>query len=472
MSRFAGNAPKKTSFRPSRILNFVSYMGTLVMIGQLLLALAVLVTVHEFGHFLAARMFGMRVEKFYLFFDAFNLKLFTWKRGETEYGIGWLPLGGYVKIAGMVDESLDKDQLKAAPQSWEFRAKPAWQRLIVMLGGIIMNLLLGLLIASLSLLYYGDSYLPNEAVNKGYGLYAGELGRNMGFQSGDKIVSLNGRAPKDWQELYDPEFLMAENHEVRITRGNSDTTIQLPANYAERIMEKGKGPGAFLDVLSTFSIGGVQADMGAAKAGMKAGDSLLTVNGRDARFYQVFREELAKNSGKDVALQVLRKDSLVALNARVNEQGLLGIQVVMTAYRNQMAVHHYGFFKAIALGAERSFNALYQNARGLAKVVSGEVKAKNALQGPVGIATMYGAEWNWERFWSLTGILSLVLAMMNLLPIPALDGGHVVFTLWEMITGRPVNEKVLMVMQMIGMALIGALIVFIFWNDISRLLSR
>jgi regulator of sigma E protease len=447
-------------------------MGTLVMTGQLLLALAVLVTVHEFGHFLAARMFGMRVDKFYLFFDAFNFKLFSWKKGETEYGIGWLPLGGYVKIAGMVDESLDKDQLKTTPNSWEFRAKPAWQRLIVLLGGIIMNLLLGLLIATLSLLYYGDSFLPNEAVNKGYGMYAGELGRSMGFRNGDKIVSLNGKVPKDWQELYDPDFLMADKHEVRITRAGLDTTITLPKDFAERIMEKGKGPGAFLDVLSTFSVSGVQADMGAARAGMKDGDSLLSVNGKDARFYQVFREEIAAFSGKEVSLQVLRRDSVLNLKARVNEQGMLGIQVAMTAYRNQMAVHQFGFLKAISVGTERSFNALYQNARGLAKVVSGEVKAKNALQGPVGIAAMYGSVWNWERFWSLTGILSLVLAMMNLLPIPALDGGHVVFTLWEMITGRPVNEKVLMVMQMIGMALIGALIVFIFWNDISRLLMR
>ncbi|MBU6324333.1 MAG: site-2 protease family protein, partial [Bacteroidetes bacterium] len=294
-------------------------MGTLVMIGQLLLALAVLVTVHEFGHFLAARMFGMRVDKFYLFFDAFNVKLFSWKRGETEYGIGWLPLGGYVKISGMVDESLDKDQLKTAPNPWEFRAKPAWQRLIVLLGGIIMNLLLGLLIATLSLLYYGDSYLPNEAVNKGYGMYAGDLGRSMGFQHGDKIVSLNGKAPQDWQEVYDPEFLMADKHEVRIMRSGRDTTIILPKDFAERIMEKGKGPGAFLDVLSTFSISGIQADMGAAKAGMKQGDSLLSVNGKEARFYQVFREELSTNSGKDVVLQVLRKDSVLNLKARVNE---------------------------------------------------------------------------------------------------------------------------------------------------------
>lgn len=265
---------------------------------------------------------------------------------------------------------------------------------------------------------------------------------------------------------------MADKHEVRITRAGLDTTITLPKDFAERIMEKGKGPGAFLDVLSTFSVSGVQADMGAARAGMKDGDSLLSVNGKDARFYQVFREEIAAFSGKEVSLQVLRRDSVLNLKARVNEQGMLGIQVAMTAYRNQMAVHQFGFLKAISVGTERSFNALYQNARGLAKVVSGEVKAKNALQGPVGIAAMYGSVWNWERFWSLTGILSLVLAMMNLLPIPALDGGHVVFTLWEMITGRPVNEKVLMVMQMIGMALIGALIVFIFWNDISRLLMR
>lgn len=442
------------------------------MTGQLLLALAVLVTVHEFGHFLAARMFGMRVEKFYLFFDAFNIRLYSRKKGETEYGIGWLPLGGYVKISGMVDESLDKDQIKTPPQPWEFRAKPAWQRLIVLLGGIIMNLILGLLIAAMSLLYYGDSYLPNEAVNKGYGVYAGELGREMGFQNGDKVLSLNGKVPQDWQDVYDPSFLMADKHEVRIRRGAQDTTLLLPANFAERIMEKGKGPGAFLDVLSTFSVSGVQAGMGAANAGVKQGDSLLAVNGKDATFYQVFREELQKNSGKKIRLSVLRKDSIMQMEAMVDAQGMLGIQVAMTSYRNMMAVHRYGLFQSIATGTERAFNTLTQNARGLAMVVSGQVKAKNALQGPVGIATMYGSVWNWERFWSLTGILSLVLAMMNLLPIPALDGGHVVFTLWEMITGRPVNEKVLMVMQMIGMALIGALIVFIFWNDISRLLSH
>jgi regulator of sigma E protease len=446
-------------------------MGTLIMVGQLILALAILVTVHEFGHYITARMFGMRVEKFYLFFDAFNIKLFKWKRGETEYGIGWLPLGGYVKIAGMVDESLDKGQLKSAPEPWEFRAKPAWQRLIVMLGGIIMNLILGLIIASAALMYYGDQFLPNRVVNEGYGLYAGPAGRDMGFRNGDKIIQINGKAPEDWQEIFDPEFLLADRKEMTLRRDGKDTTLILPKDFGEQLVQASrKGP--VLDLLTPFSVTGVQSGMGAEQGGMKDGDSILTVNGEDVRFYQVFREKVQAAGGKTIALGVLRGKDTLSLNTPVSASGLLGIQVQMTGYEGKMEVRNYGFGKAVALGVSRSFNALYQNARGLAKVVSGEVKAKNALQGPVGIATMFGAHWNWQRFWSLTGLLSLVLAMMNLLPIPALDGGHVVFVLWEMITGRPVNEKVLMVMQVIGMALVGALIIFIFWNDISRLLSR
>jgi len=447
-------------------------MGTLIMVGQLILALAVLVTVHEFGHYITAKMFGMRVDKFYLFFDAFNVKLLKWRKGETEYGIGWLPLGGYVKIAGMVDESLDKNQLKTAPESWEFRAKPAWQRLIVMLGGIIMNLILGLVIASAALMYYGDNFLPNQAVNDGYGLYAGQFGREMGFVSGDKILSINGKTPEDWQEIFDPEFLLADNKAVKVQRGNETVNIILPKDFGEQLMSRGKGTGVFLDILTPFSIADVSPDMGAQKAGMKKGDSIIAVNGRSAVFYQEFRELIQESSGKEASIAVLRGPDTLTLNAPVSEAGLLGVQVVMTGYADKFEVRKYGMGESIALGVKRSFSALYQNARGLGKIVTGEIKAKNALQGPVGIATMFGANWNWQRFWALTGLLSLVLAMMNLLPIPALDGGHVVFVLWEMITGRPVNEKVLMVMQVIGMVLIGLLIVFIFWNDISRILSR
>lgn len=461
-------------------------MDTLITALQFILALSILITLHEFGHYWAARAFGIRIEKFFLFFDAWNFKLFSFKKGDTEYGIGWLPLGGYVKIAGMVDESLDTEQMKSEPQPWEFRSKPAWQRLIVMIGGVTVNLILGIIIM-ISLTYsQGEKYVPQPVVNQQGGIYAGPVARSVGFKTGDQILSINGVVVDNLDAQFgDPTFLTTDHKEIGVRRmkwvvsGDStktetlvpyDTTLVMPANFDELLGAKSDMP--FFAPRMLFKIGKVMGGSHAEKAGLETGDIINAINGEKVLSFFEFKELLTKHAGETVSLEVLDSNNkLSTLKAEIGEDATLGFQPAFYGFEYKEKVVKYGLGKSVNLGVSRSFGLIGANAKALGNVATGKTDPTKSLAGPVGIAQMFGSTWNWVNFWTLTAMLSLVLALMNILPIPALDGGHVMFLLYEIIARRPVSEKVLYIGQIIGMVFLLTLIAFTFWVDIARALG-
>jgi len=441
-------------------------MDALIMAGQIILALAILVTLHELGHFAAARMFGIKVEKFYLFFDAWGFKLFSFKKGDTEYGIGWLPLGGYVKIAGMVDESMDSEQLKKAPESWEFRSKPAWQRLIVMIGGVTVNLVLGIFIFIMSTWYYGEEKLPVDKVK--YGIHAQDVGKSIGLKDGDMVTGVNGIKAKYIDELKKPSVFLNEGNYYNVTRNGEDLKIMLPNDILDKISDK---KNLLFDWLMPCEVDSVLADKPAFKAGLKKGDKIIGLNDTGITYYHQFSERVVNYSGKKTKIQVLRGVDTVNLTATIDKEGKLGFAPVLY-YENDIETFKYSLGSSIPLGTKKSFEALGDNITGMKKLVSGKLDPRKSVQGPIGIATMFGATWEWQRFWALTALLSLILAFMNLLPIPALDGGHVVFLIVEMIIRRPLSDKFMQVMQVIGMVILLSLMVFAFGNDIYKIIAK
>jgi len=447
-------------------------MGTLITVSQFLLALSILIILHELGHFLAARFFGIKVEKFYLFFDAWGIKLFKFRKGDTEYGIGWLPLGGYVKIAGMVDESLDTEQLKTEPQQWKFRGKPAWQRLIVMVGGVVVNLLLGIFIFWMMTWSQGEKYVPTQAVNESGGIYAGPLGRKIGFQTGDKIIAFNGKPSENFlEEFANPDFIMGAKHEIQINRNGKDTTLILPSKLEEVLAEKSDLP--IISPRFNFKIASVVEGTPAAKAGLAKEDIIVAIDSQKVAGFLDFKEIIQQKKNKNILLTVLKDKATETDNVslKVEADGTIGFKPILFGFEEKEKVINYGFFESAGMGAKKAFSFLAANAMGFGKMLSGDIDPRKSLAGPVGMAQMYGSTWDWINFWGLTAMISLGLAFLNILPIPALDGGHVMFLLWEMITRKPVSDKALYIGQVIGMVILGSLMIFIFWVDIARALG-
>ncbi len=441
-------------------------MDILIMTGQIILALAILVTLHELGHFAAARMFGIKVEKFYLFFDAWGFKLFKFKKGDTEYGIGWLPLGGYVKIAGMVDESMDTEALKKDPEPWEFRSKPAWQRLIVMLGGVTVNFILGILIYIFSTWHYGEAKLPIDKIK--YGIHAQEVGKSIGLKDGDNITGVNGKKVKYFDDLKKSSVIINSGNYYDVNRSGEVLKVVLPHDIIDKVSDK---KGAMFELAFPCFIDSVLTGTGAAEAGLMKNDQLIGMNDTGFIFYHEFTERMVNYPGKTIKLKILRgKDTLIK-SVNVDKKGKLGFSS-RDIYEKDYDVLDYGFGQSITVGTAKSFEALSDNITGLKKLVTGKIDPRKSMQGPIGIAQLFGAQWVWSRFWALTGILSLILAFMNLLPIPALDGGHVVFLLVEMVIGRPLSDKFMQVMQTIGMVILLALMIFVFGNDIYKLIFK
>lgn len=438
-------------------------MNGLIMAAQLIAGLAILVTLHELGHFIAARAFGIKVEKFFLFFDAWNFKLFSFKIGDTEYGMGWLPLGGYVKIAGMIDESMDVEQMKQPAQPWEFRSKPAWQRLIVMLGGITVNLILGGLIFWMLTFSYGETYIPASEAK--YGIVARDLAKEIGLQSGDKVLAVNDRPMERFNDLWSSKVLLG-NAVLKVQRGEQILNITVPSNFIEKFSDGGKDN--FIDNLPRriCKVDSVMEGSNAAKAGILKGDKIVQVNTTPIEFQDEMESQLSNFKEKAVICSVLRGRDTLKVPTNVNAEGKIGIFIRSDV---QFKTTEYGFFAAFPVGINRAYATLSDNIKGLGKVISGEVKAQKALQGPIGIAAMYGSKFDWARFWTLTGILSLILAFMNVLPIPALDGGHTLFLIIEMIIGRPLSDKFMERAQMVGFIILIGLMVFVFGNDIFKL---
>ncbi|MBX7203419.1 MAG: RIP metalloprotease RseP [Bacteroidia bacterium] len=436
------------------------------MLGaQLILSLSILVILHELGHFIPARLFKTRVEKFYLFFDPW-FSLFKVKKGDTEYGIGWLPLGGYVKIAGMLDESMDKEQLQQEPQPWEFRSKPAWQRLIIMAGGVTVNLILGMLIFTMVLFVWGKEYLPIE--NSEYGIMTDSLGVSAGFRNGDKIVSVNGEVPLSIQKAHTAALLNTPAI-VKVKRGAETVEITVDQELAEKVIAK---DAPFLFDVGFPVVAGEVPDSGAAsKAGLKSGDRLLSVNGVQAIYFTDLGRELMKYRNQEAAVQILRGSDTLVLHPKVNEAGKIGfIPQNLHELGFKTETLKYGFFEAFPAGMQEGMDILSNYVKQF-KLVFTEAGAKK-VGGFISMAKQFDEGWDWRNFWSFTGVLSIILAFMNILPIPALDGGHILFLLGEMITGRKPSEKVMEYAQMLGMFLLLGLLLFANGNDIYRLFAK
>jgi regulator of sigma E protease len=441
-------------------------MDVLVMVAQMLLGLSILIVLHELGHYLAARAFGIKVEKFYLFFDAWGFKLFSIKYKDCEYGIGWLPLGGYVKIAGMIDESMDTEALEQPIQPWEFRAKPAWQRLIVMLAGVTVNVILGIFIFWMLTFKYGETYLPNSEVK--YGIAPGIVGKAIGLQYGDQVMAVNGKKLARFDELRSSNVLMG-NSTLTVIRDGEQKDILIPANILNKISDFGIDE--FIAPRFKYDIVKVVKGTEAERIGLKTGDKIKAINGKEAIFIDQLQDIVAKNKDKEVQLSIERNGEPLALNAKISKQGTLGF--VFTPVNFNLETEKFSFVAALPEGASKAWGSLTDNAKGLGKVVKGEVKASKAFSGPVEIARkLYGGTWDWIRFWSITGLLSMALALMNMLPIPALDGGHSVFLIIEMIKGKPLSDKFMEKAQIVGFVLLATLMVFVLGNDIFKVFTR
>jgi len=430
------------------------------MAAQLILGLSILVLLHELGHYLAARAFGIRVEKFYLFFDAWGFKFFKFKKGDCEYGIGWLPLGGYVKISGMIDESMDKEAMKLPPQPHEFRSKPAWQRLIVMVAGVFMNLILGILIYTFVLLGYHKEYIPVSEINK-TGIYANPLGRDIGFQTGDKIIAVNGNEVERFKDVFSIINLFGST--ITVERNGKQMDVVIPDTLYK--MFKKTKPDFVEPHNFEFSIDSVVEGLGVDKAGLKKGDKILAINDTAVSSFGLCREILSNNSNKKIELVFARNSVQDTVTVEVDSLGRIGFVNDIPPYSTKP----YTLWNSFRYGMKEAYEILYANIKGLGKVVSGQENARESVAGPIKIATMYGSVWDWARFWSFTGLLSLILAFMNILPIPALDGGHVIFLIIESVTGRKFSDKFMEKVQLVGMILLLTLMVLVIGNDIFGL---
>jgi regulator of sigma E protease len=408
----------------------------------------------------------MRVEKFYLFFNP-GYTVYKKQIGETEYGIGWLPLGGYVKIAGMMDESMDKEQLAQEPQPWEFRTKPAWQRLIVMLGGVTVNFLLGFFIWAMILWVYGKEYIPAKNVSAGIQVVDSSMCQQLGLLSGDKILKIGDQAFDHFDQRPILTGIVVGGAKT-ITVERQGKVEELPVKAGlENEMASYKG--VLFAPRMPFVIAGLDSKGGASKAGMLAGDSLVGINGQELAFFHEFKQVLEQNKGKRIELAYYRQGSLRRDSVTLNAEGQLGVFPKGIATEKE----HFGLFEAIPMGVNEGMKFLWANIVGLGKMITGQIDASKNLGGFISIAKLFRPTWDWEHFWRMTAILSLILAFMNLLPIPALDGGHAVFAIWEIIFRRAPNPKFLEYAQLVGIILLFSLLIYANGMDIYRnLISR
>lgn len=434
---------------------------------QLVLSLSLLVIIHEGGHFFFARLFKIRVEKFYIFFDPwFSLFKFKPKNSETEYGIGWLPLGGYCKISGMIDESMDTEQMKQPPQLWEFRSKPAWQRLLVMIGGVLMNFLLALFIYSMILFTWGDQYIALKDMS--YGMKFNETAREIGFRDGDILVSADGK------ELtrYNVDMLrsLAEAREVVVLRDGKKEQILMPEIS---LLEIAKEDPPFVDMLIPNVVDSVLADGGFAKAGLQKGDSLISFNGTPLHSWNEFTEQLGElrlrseveqKSSASFSLVYSRAGVRDTVNVTTDDQFKVLAYSMNPGYQPTRLT--YGFFESFPAGVALGINTLKGYVNDMKYVFTKE--GAKSVGGFGTIGSIFPKVWDWQRFWSMTAFLSIILAFMNILPIPALDGGHVLFLLYELVARRKPSDKFLEYAQMVGMFLLFGLLIWANFNDILR----
>ncbi|MFT4663468.1 MAG: regulator of sigma E protease [Polaribacter sp.] len=439
-------------------------MGLLITIGQLILSLSILIILHELGHFIPARMFGTRVEKFYLFFDPW-FELFKFKRGDTEYGIGWLPLGGYVKISGMIDESMDREQMKQPAEPWEFRSKKAWQRLVIMLGGVTVNFILGFFLYGMVLFTWGESFMPTKNIVDG--IYVDSLGMELGLQDGDKILRID-EAPFDKfnDGLVKQAIIFNDAKVITVDRNGSEVNLPIDPDFIGKLTAyENKGQGLFGPrypvVVKELS---EDDNYPAKKAGILEGDKIIAVNNSPTPFYHNYEKLAIANKGKKIDVSILRSRDTLSIPLTLLETGQMGVIVQLPEFDKEK----YSFFPAMVAGTQKGWSFLADQITAFGHMFKGKIKASESLGGFASIGKMFGDTWDWERFWKMTAILSLILGFMNLLPIPALDGGHVMFLLYEVISGRKPSDRFMEISTIAGFVIVMGLVLYANGMDVVR----
>ncbi len=442
-------------------------MEIIIKLSQFLLSLSLLIILHELGHFIPAKLFKTRVEKFYLFFDV-KYSLLKKKIGGTEYGIGWLPLGGYVKISGMIDESMDKEQMALPPQPWEFRSKPAWQRLIIMLGGVTVNFILAFIIYIGMAYAYGDSYIANADMKDGL-LIENQAMINAGFKSGDKIVAVDGQKIVRFDKEISSKILLGK--EVVIDRNGVEETIKIPNDFVDQLSKFERTP--LVAIRSPFAITEVTAE--SPNKELKAKDIIISLNGEKTRYLDQVQAVLEKNKNKTIPAVVLRDQKEVPVNVLVSNVGKMGVSIGSLGLETleklgyyKITHQKYSLLQSIPFGIEKGKDQLVGYGKQLKMIFNPETKAYKQVGGFKAIFDIFPSSWSWEVFWSITAILSIMLGVMNLLPIPALDGGHVMFLLFEIVSGKKPSDKFLENAQMVGFVLLISLLLFANGNDIYK----
>ena len=447
-----------------------------VQIIQFFVSLSLLIVLHEFGHFLPARLFGTRVEKFFLFFDI-KFALFQKKIGDTVYGIGWLPLGGYVKISGMIDESMDKAQMAEEPKPWEFRSKPAWQRLIIMLGGVTVNFLLAVIIYIGLAFAYGDEYIENDSLKGGVWVVEETIGSKIGIQTGDQIVAVDGQPIDRFSAVF---LELVNGNEVTLRRDGQLITQPIPVDFIATLIDD-ESKARFLNYRIPFIVGQVPEDSQNINSGLQPEDQITRIGDTPITFFDEAKAVIDQYNGQETTLSVRRKDEAfeTKIRVQVSDSATIGVipaaasafQLAEMGYLN-IKTQKYGFFEAIPAGIDKGVSTLGSYAKQFKKIVNPSTGAYKGVGGFAAIGSMFPNVWDWRSFWSTTALISIILAFMNVLPIPALDGGHVMFLLYEMISGRKPSDKALEIGQMIGFALILALVIFANGNDLFRFLFK
>ncbi len=445
------------------MLLVIDWAGVGLKTLQFILSFSILVTLHELGHFITARWFKCRVDKFYLFFNPW-FSVFKKKIGETEYGLGWIPFGGYVKIAGMVDESMDKEQLQLPPKPYEFRSKPAWQRLIIMVGGVVLNVLLALLLFIFITYAWGEETLP--AKNLKYGVYADSLARKVGIMDGDNIVAIDNKPVENFGTVA-ADIILSDAKTIQVQRDGQKLNLPLPEDFI-KTLNKNKLEG-FVYVRIPVKVDSVLPGAQFTQGKLLKGDRIVAYNNHPVNFYNEFNELKKGMKNIEVPLKVLRSGDTVNLKVKLNNDGLLGFVPVNAAELFGTETHKYSFLESIPKGINRCFSTLGKYVTGLKQIFSGKVNASDSLGSVISIGNTFPGIWDWERFWTLTAIFSIILAFMNILPIPALDGGHALFCIYEMVTGRKPSDKFMEYAQMAGMILLFALMAYALGLDIFRL---
>ena len=442
---------------------------------QFFMSLSLLIILHELGHFIPAKIFKTRVEKFYLFFDV-KFSLFKKKIGDTVYGIGWLPLGGYVKISGMIDESMDVEAMKEEPKPWEFRSKPAWQRLIIMTGGVLVNFILAVVIYIGMAYSYGEQFIANESVKDGVYVAYPEIGDQLGIQTGDKIIAVDGVPVERFSQIF---MEIVNGNEITIDREGQLITQEIPVDFISTLLED-QEKARFLSFRQPFVIGEVTSDSANASAGLEAGDQFISINGQPSYYVDQAKELLDQNKGGQItALVEDQNGARRNVTLSVNDEGKIGIAfklLTMEEYQErgifEVETKKYSLVESIPVGIDKGVSTLTGYVKQVKKIVNPETGAYKGVGGFAAIGGLFPDSWNWEAFWGTTALISIILAFKNILPIPALDGGHVMFLLYEMISGRKPSDKFLEYAQLVGFVILLALLVFANGNDLYKLFVK